>query len=50
MHGDAIWTCPQTVKGPLTVIIWINLVELDSSMLYTKNQPQSFLGSGEEDF
>ena len=27
-----------------------NLVELESSMLYTKIQPQSFLCSGEEDF
>ena len=31
------------------IIIRINLVELESSMLYTKVQPQSFLGSGEED-
>ena len=29
------------------IIIWTNLVELESSMLYTKIQPQSFLGSGE---
>ena len=27
-----------------------NLVDLESPMLYTKIQPQSFLGSGEEDF
>ena len=32
------------------IIIWINLVDLESPMLYTKIQPQSFLGSGEEDF
>ena len=32
------------------VIIWTNLVELETVMLYTKIQPQSFLGSGEEDF
>ena len=32
------------------IIIWTNLVELDSLMIYTKIQPQSFLGSGEEDF
>ena len=31
-------------------IIRTNLVELESLMLYTKIQPQSFLGSGEEDF
>ena len=27
-----------------------NLVDHESPMLYTKIQPQSFLGSGEEDF
>ena len=32
------------------IIIWTNLVELKSSMLHTKIQPQNFLGSGEEDF
>ena len=32
------------------IIIWTHLVELDSLMIYTKIQPQSFLGSGEEDF
>ena len=26
------------------------LVEIETAMLYTKIQPQSFLGSGEEDF
>ena len=31
------------------IIVWTNLVELESSMLYTKIQPQSFLDSGEED-
>ena len=45
-----IWLCRKKVKGQLTVIIWTNLVNLESSMLYTKIQPQSFLGSGEEDF
>ena len=38
------------LKGPLMVIIWTNLVDLESSMLYTKIQPWNFLGSGEEDF
>ena len=32
------------------IIIWTNLVDLVSSMLYTKIQLQNFLGSGEEDF
>ena len=32
------------------IIIWTNLVDLESSMLYTKIQPQSLFGSGEEDF
>ena len=31
-------------------IILINLVDLESPMLYTKIQPQSFLSTGEEDF
>ena len=30
------------------MIIWTNLEELESSMLYTKIPPQSFLGSEEE--
>ena len=47
--GTQIWPCRKKVKGPVTVIIWTNLVDLESSMLYTKIQPQSFLGSGEED-
>ena len=32
------------------IIIWTNLVELESPTLYTKIQPQNYLGSGEEDF
>ena len=32
------------------IVIWTNLVELQSSMLYIMIQLQSFLGSGEEDF
>ena len=43
--GMQIWPCRKKVNGPLTV-----LVDLESSMLYTKIQPQSFLHSGEEDF
>ena len=34
---------------PLT-ITRTNLVDIESPMLYTKIQPQSFLGSEEEDF
>ena len=40
----------KKVKGQSMINIWTNLVELEFSMLYTKIQPQSFLGSGEEDF
>ena len=32
------------------IIFGTNEVELESSMLYTNILPQSFLGSGEEDF
>ena len=32
------------------IIIRTNMVELESSMLYSKIQPQSFLGSVQEDF
>ena len=32
------------------IMISTNLVVLESTTLYTKIQPQSFLGSGEEDF
>ena len=32
------------------IIIRTNLVDLESTMLYAKIQPQSFLGSGEEHF
>ena len=45
-----IWSSRKKVKGQSTTIIWTNLVDLASTMLYTKIQPQSFLGSGEEDF
>ena len=43
-----IWQCHKKVKGHPRIIIWINLVESASLMLYTKIQPQSFLGSGEK--
>ena len=35
-------------EGQPRIIIWTELVDLESSMLYTKIQPQSFLGSGED--
>ena len=50
MHGAQIWPCCKKVKGQPKTIIWTNLVDLESPMLYTKNKPQSFLGSQEEDF
>ena len=47
--GAQIWSSHKTVKGQPMTIIWTNLVDLESPMLYTKIQPQSFLGAGEED-
>ena len=38
------------VKCQPRVIIWTNLVDLESIMLYTKIQPWSFFGFWEEDF
>ena len=48
--GMQIWPCHKKVKGQSTIIVWTNLVDLESMMLYTMIQPQSFMGSGEEDF
>ena len=48
--GTPIWPCCKKFKGSLTVIIWTNLADRESLILYTKIQPQNFLGSGEEDF
>ena len=45
-----IWPCHRKVKGHPKIIIWLNLVDLKSQVLYTKIQPWSFLGSGEEYF
>ena len=42
--------CRRKVNGQPTVTIWTKLLDLESSMLYTKIQRQSFLGSGEEIF
>ena len=36
--GMQIWPCRKRVKGQPKVIIWTNLVDLESLMLYTKNQ------------
>ena len=48
VKGMQIWPCHKKVKGQPTIIIWTNLVDLESLMLYTKFQPHSFLGSGEK--
>ena len=45
-----IWPCCKKDKGQPMTIIWTSLVDLESPMVYSKTQPQSFLGSGEEDF
>ena len=36
------------IKGQPGIVIWTNLVDFESLMLYTKIQPQSFLSSGED--
>ena len=46
--GTQIWPCRKKVKGQIRVIIRINLVDLESTMLYAMIQPWSFLGSGAE--
>ena len=40
----------KKVNGQFTVILLINLVDLKSSMLYTKIQLQSILDSGEDEY
>ena len=40
----------KEVKGHPSLIILTNLVNLESSTLYTKIQPKSLLRTGEEDF
>ena len=50
-QGRILWLCrKKKVKCQPRVIIWRNLLDLESPMLYTKSQSQSFLGSGEEGF
>ena len=43
-----IWLYPKKVKGHPGIIIWTNLVDFASQMLYNKSQHLSFLGSGED--
>ena len=40
----------RKIKDHPNIIIWANLVDPESSMLYTKIQPQSFFGSAEKEF
>ena len=46
--GVKIWPCCKRIKGQPTIIIWTNLVDQESPMLYTKDLAQSFLDFGEE--
>ena len=48
--GTQIWLYNKKVKSYPSLIILINLVDLESPMLYTKIQPQNFHSQGEEDF
>ena len=49
-NGTQTWPYYKKVKGQPSLIILINLVDLESPILYTKIPPQSFLSTGEEDF
>ena len=46
--GTQISPYHKTVKGHPSLIILTNSVHLESPMVYTKIQPQSFLSTGEE--
>ena len=48
--GTQIWPYRKKANGKPTIVIWANLVDLESPMLYAKIQSQSSLSSGEEDF
>ena len=51
MHREAHLTLPEKkVKCQCTIIILAILVDPLSRMIYAKIQPQSILGSREEDF
>ena len=41
--GMQIWPSHRKVKGHPRIIIWTNLADLESPMLYTKIQPWAFL-------
>ena len=43
MYGVTNMTCHKKIKGQPTTIIWINLVDLESLMLYTNIQPQALV-------
>ena len=43
-------TYRKKVNGQSSIIIWTDLVDFESPMLYTKIQPKSFLSSEEVDF
>ena len=48
--GTHILPCHEKVIGQPAIITGTNLVDLQSPMVYTKIQSQSFLGSGGADF
>ena len=41
--GAQIWPCRKKIKGQPTNIIWTNMVDIKSPMLYTKIQLKAFL-------
>ena len=41
--GMQIWPCCKKVKDQPMIIVWTDLVDLESLMLCTKSQPQAFL-------
>ena len=48
--GDQILPCCKIGQGQSRIIIYNNLVELESTMLHVKFQAHRTPGSGEEDF
>ena len=49
MHKEATWLCRKKVKCQCMTIILATLVDPLSPMIYANIQPQSILGSREED-
>ena len=47
---DQIWPCRKIGQGHLRDFIYINFVELKSTMLHAKFQDHRTFGSGEVDF